>query len=254
MLPYTQSGSGNTLVLLHGFCEDKTCFNEQVFLLQHHFRIITLDLPGFGEAPVTHPIQIDHMADALFHTLEQLNIHTCVLCGHSMGGYVALAFAKKYSHMLKGLILLHSTAAADTDERKQKRDQAVAFIQTHGSAAYVKNFIPPLFAPAHRNEHYVAAGISAALSISPEGLTAALLAMKNRFDSLDWIQHTTQPVAYIAGRYDELIPVDMLMKQAVKLKKGYITVLENSAHMGMVEEPEACASALAEFTQYCFEC
>ena len=254
MLPYTQSGSGNTLVLLHGFCEDKTCFNEQVFLLQSRFRIITIDLPGFGEAPVYNSVTMEQMADEVYSTLQELQVTSFVLCGHSMGGYVSLAFAQKYPSLLKGLILLHSTAASDTDERKEKRDQAVSFIQQHGTYEYVKHFIPPLFAAEHSNQPYVAARVERAARIAPHALTAALHAMKSRHDSLDWIRHTSIPVAYIAGRHDALIPIDALMHQAVQLKNGYIKVLENSAHMGMIEETEACAAALVEFTHYCFEC
>jgi pimeloyl-ACP methyl ester carboxylesterase len=253
MLPYTQSGSGNALVLLHGFCENKTCFNKQVFLLNKHFTIITIDLPGFGDAPVQQHISIEQMADAVHETLAQLNVSNYVLCGHSMGGYVALALAKKYPDKLKGLVLLHSTATADNEERRLKRDQATAFINEHGAEPYVKNFIPPLFAENHQQEEYVVEFISEALRIHPQGLTAALQAMKNRFDSVDFITQTDMPVAYIMGRHDALIPVNMLLQQVSKLKWGYAKILENSAHMGIVEEPENCAAALKEFTQYCFD-
>lgn len=253
MLPYTQTGSGHALVLLHGFCENKTCFNKQVLLLNKHFNVFTLDLPGFGDAEVQPNTSMEQMADAVHETLAQLNVSSYVLCGHSMGGYVALAFAKKYPEKLKGLILLHSTATADNEERKLKREQAIAFINEYGAEPYVKNFIPPLFAENHQQEAYVQEFINEALRIHPQGLTAALQAMKNRPDSVDFITQTEMPVAYIMGRHDALIPVNMLLQQVSKLKRGYAKILENSAHMGMVEEPEKCAAALQEFTQYCFD-
>jgi pimeloyl-ACP methyl ester carboxylesterase len=252
MLHHQTSGSGNTIVLVHGFCENNTCFNKQVLLLNGQHQVITVDLPGFGKSTIgNHPATMSSMADALHLTLKNIGVSKPVIVGHSMGGYVTLAYAKKYITDLAGIILLHSTAVADTEERKAKRLQAIDFIKQNGSETYIRNFIPPLFAEKNKGAEMVAEVLTQGLTCTAEGLTEALLAMKERNDSLDFISSTHLPVGYIAGKEDTIIPLNDLLKQSSLLHNGMITVLNESGHMGMVEEPSKCAQALAAFVSYC---
>jgi pimeloyl-ACP methyl ester carboxylesterase len=253
MLHYQASGVGHPIVLVHGFCENSTCFNKQVLLLNlQGFCTITVDLPGFGQSKAVPDITIEGMADMLEKTLQKININKVVVLGHSMGGYITLAYAKKYQERLAGFGLLHSTAAADTDDRKSKREQSITFIKSHGVYPYVSNFVPPLFAPHYKIVEDIDAAVEQAINTTSDGLCYALQAMKDRPDSLEFISQTGLPVLYIAGEHDQIIPLDAILKQASTLQNGKLCLLKNAAHMGMIEQADTCASQIVEFTNYCF--
>jgi pimeloyl-ACP methyl ester carboxylesterase len=251
MLYHQTSGSGNTIVLVHGFCENNTCFDKQVLLLNKRHFVVSVDLPGFGKSESIPNTSMNSIADLLYLTLQKLNITKPVIIGHSMGGYVALAYAKKYVASMSGIILLHSTALADSEDRKAKRMQSVDFINKHGVEPFVRNFIPPLFAQENNSEKIIDEAINQGLSCTKKGLTQALLAMKERNGSIDFIRTTHLPVGYIAGKEDAIIPLNDLLSQSSVLHNGMVTILENSGHMGMLEEPEKCAQAIANFVAYC---
>lgn len=251
MLHYTSTGLGNTIVLIHGFCENSTCFNEQVFLLKDHYNIVTIDLPGHGQSPVIPSFSMSGLADEIKAVLDNLNITECVLLGHSMGGYATLAFAKKYHTMLTGFGLMHSTANADNEERKKKRDQGIALVKEKGAAIYVRNFIPPLFAPDTSKELIEARQVSNS-NITAEAVIACLEAMKNRDDSNAFIQETNLPVAFFIGKQDVLIPEADMLAQAASAKTAKVVYLEKAAHMGMLEVPEQVKEGIRTFAEFCF--
>lgn len=251
MLANYSHGQGKTLVLIHGFCANNTCFNRQVLLLKSHFHVVTIDLPGFGSSPaITNP-SIEKMADLVYETLCGIGINSCVMLGHSMGGYVTLAFAKKYADILSGFGLIHSTAAADNDERKQKRDQAISFINQHGAVPYVESFIPPLFLNQELSADAISTLISEGKRIEVMGLTGALESMKTRENSFELLKTTTLPALFIAGKNDLLIPAANVAEQAAMCNKAMFALLENSAHMGMIEEAEKTAAVIHSFMLLC---
>ena len=247
MLYYNKKGEGNTIVLLHGFCENSTCFKQQVFFLQQYFCVITLDLPGVGNSTSTDKTSIETMADEVFQILEKEKIASCVMLGHSMGGYVTLAFAKKYPQLLKGFGLMHSTAFADSDERKIKRDQAIRVIEEKGPDFYVENFIPPLFSSSFHDQKLIDEMINEGKRTSSKGLTEAIKAMKSRPDSISFLQQTDLPVLFIVGKNDVIIPEKDIFYQASLCKRAEIIYLQKSAHMGFIEEEEKCSAAIFNF-------
>src|SRR6185437_15275426 len=104
LLSYHDEGKGTALVLVHGFCESKEVWKDFSSVLSSKFRVVTPDLPGFGDSkPDTTVTSIDDYADKLYSFLKQLGIDKCILIGHSLGGYVTLAFAELYEHMLLGM-------------------------------------------------------------------------------------------------------------------------------------------------------
>jgi pimeloyl-ACP methyl ester carboxylesterase len=252
MLTYTQNGEGNTIVLLHGFCENSTCFSKQVFFLQHDFCVITPDLPGFGNSGKLDHTGIASMADAVFDLLRKEQVSSCVMIGHSMGGYVTLEFARKYPSLLKGFGLIHSTAFADSEERKQKRDQAIRVIGEKGADSYVRNFIPPLFAPSFTDKQVLDEFIAEGLRTSEDGLTEALLSMKERNDNTLLLQQTALPVLFCIGKQDTIIPEKDMFYQASLCRQSEIVYLQNSAHMGYVEEARTCNEGIKRFATHCF--
>jgi pimeloyl-ACP methyl ester carboxylesterase len=137
MLHHQISGNTkDTIVLVHGFCENHTCFNYIVSLLSSKFKIICPDLPGFGKSKLLENTSMDEMADCLKELLDNLSISKCVMLGHSKGGYVSLAFANKYPEFLSAIGLLHSTALADSAERLEKRKQIIKFIEERKRGLY----------------------------------------------------------------------------------------------------------------------
>jgi pimeloyl-ACP methyl ester carboxylesterase len=252
MLHYTQAGEGNVIVLLHGFCESNTCFSEQVFFLSKNYRIITPDLPGFGKSDVIQGASISQWADEIKKVLDKEQVSQCLMMGHSMGGYVTLAFAKKYASRLKGIGLLNSTALADSEERKEKREQTIGFIQSNGVSAYVRSFIPPLFHTEFKDNKIIESIIQEASEFSAEGIVAALQAMKQRDESTKMLEQISLPVLFLAGKYDSLIPYPSNIEQAVMCKKAEICLTQHSAHMSMLEEPSVVNNAIKNFAEACF--
>lgn len=246
MLHYNEAGKGYPVVLLHGFCENNTCFNKQVFLLKEHYKIICPDLPGSGNSDHQISTSMEAMADAVYETLVHSGIKKCVLIGHSMGGYVTMAFVRKYSHILDGFGLLHSVASSDDDERKQKRVQAQQAIAKKGAAFYARLFIPPLFKP-DADESLMQPYLQEADTFSEEGLTAQLEAMKNRDDNTGVLKQTVLPVFFGVGKFDSLIPEDKMLQQAISCKQSYVAYLPGSGHMGHIEEAELTAKHIAHF-------
>ena len=247
MIHYSKSGEGKVIVLLHGFCENSTCFNRQVFFLQQNFCVITPDLPGAGLSEATDSPTMESMADEVYQVLQKENISSCVMLGHSMGGYVTLAFAKKYPHLLKAFGLLHSTAFADSEERKIKRIQAIRVIEEKGADFFVQNFIPPLFSTSFTDKKIIEEFVIEGKRTTQKGLTQALMAMRSRPDSISFLEQTPLPVLFIAGKNDMLIPAKDIFYQSSLCKQSEIIYLENSAHLGFIEEPEKFSNAINDF-------
>ncbi len=249
MLYYERIGSGKTcLVLIHGYCENNTCFNEQVLFFKDLCTILTIDLPGFGKSQHCDADSIVDMADQVKAVIEKENLAQVIMLGHSMGGYVCLAFANKYKEYLEGYGIIASTANADSKERKEKRIQVINFIKEQGKEAYLKNFIPSLFKPGF-NSNIIKERIQEACNGSEKGMIGAAVAMMNRPDSNDVFKESNLPVFFAIGKLDELIPAQQLFEQAALCKIAQVVLLEESAHMPMFETPSKLNVAIESFIQ-----
>ncbi len=246
LVSYTKGNGPETIVFLHGFCENNTCFNEQVLFFYKHYEVITIDLPGFGNSETVSNISLVDMAKSVHELLLQKGKTKVYLFGHSMGGYVSLAFAKLFPEHLKGIGLIHSTPIADSDERKDKRKQVIKFLEKHDTELYLKNFIPPLFREENATK-YAAKFIEQGKKGPKEGIIEAVKAMMEREDNTELIEKLTIPFFWGIGKYDELIPENDLFTFATKCKYPYIAYLKNSAHMGMVEEADVLNKHIHQF-------
>ncbi len=258
---YRTSGSGVPLVLLHGFGEDGTVWHNQVEALQSDAFIITPDFPGSGKS-VLNPEDfteentqlldsIELYADAIEALLHHLNITHCTMLGHSMGGYVALAFAQKYPHLLKAFGLIHSTSFADTDEKKENRRRGIALMEAHGGYSFLKNTIPNLFTATFKKDFPIEVDglIEKAKGFQTKSLQSYYRAMINRPDRTNILKEATVPVLIIAGDQDSIIPLNDSLLQSHQPNICQINVLKNTAHMGMWEAADQMNECIAAFLE-----
>lgn len=253
-ISYHSKGKGPAVVLLHGFCEDSRVWEDfKLDLIEEKFRVVVVDLPGFGASDVIQDITIEGMAESVQAVLDSLKLEKIILIGHSMGGYVALALAEKYPDQLAGLGMFHSQAKDDTEEKKAARQKSIDFIRRQGSALYVKQTIPGLFAPKfiNSNTFLIEKLTFRASRYAPEGIIAALGAMKARPDRSDVLRQLACPVLFIIGKMDEAIPWENGLAQTHLPAVADIHILEKVGHMGMFEATKQTQSIVRQFVQFC---
>ncbi|WP_315821106.1 alpha/beta hydrolase [Paraflavitalea speifideaquila] len=239
------------MVLLHGFSEDNTIWQHQEAALKDRYRLIIPDLPGSGRSAIGQDMTMDGLAAAVKLIVEDElpDNEPFVLIGHSMGGYVTLAFAEKYPELLKGIGLFHSTAYADSEEKKAIRQKGIEFMLQHGAALFTQQTTPNMFAGAFRAEHPAAIAeiIERYSNFSTESLVHYYKSMMARPDRTQVLEKSTWPVLFIAGEYDTAIPKEHMMQQSYLPSLSYIHLLQHSGHMGMLEEVEQSNRFLADF-------
>ncbi|MEI8047412.1 MAG: alpha/beta hydrolase [Bacteroidota bacterium] len=252
---YSICGNGHALVLLHGFLESKAIWDDFTETLQKEFTVVAIDLPGHGESGLVaenHGMPL--MAEAVKEVLKAENISEAVIVGHSMGGYVALQFAKDHTKMLKGMVLFHSHAGADSEETKINRQRTIAIVRQN-RGKFIQQFIPDLFDQKHVGKYTQAIKNlqeSAGL-MSPEAIIAALSGMRDRQDQMPFLSKTELPVFFIIGRQDSRMPYGQLIEQAMVPLHGETLLLEDVGHMGFIEAPAKTLQAITHFALRCFE-
>ncbi|MEO8173555.1 MAG: alpha/beta hydrolase [Sediminibacterium sp.] len=251
IISYAVYGKGKPVVLLHGFGEDSTVWKEQVDFLKEHCLLVVPDLPGSGKSSLLTPdnISIEDYADCIHALLQHENIQSCIMLGHSMGGYITLAFAEKYPSLLTGFGLIHSTAYADSEEKKKSREKSIVLIEKYGSVAFLKNTTPNLFGAKFKSEHpeKISGLIEAGASFSKEALQQYTRAMMLRSDRTHVLISNRLPVIFVIGTEDVAAPLDDVIKQSSLPNISYIHVLQDTGHMGMWEAPEKMNHQLLNF-------
>ncbi|MEA3496430.1 MAG: alpha/beta fold hydrolase [Bacteroidota bacterium] len=247
-------GEGNVIVLLHGFLESTEIWKDFSKKLSKNFRVISIDLPGHGKSGVINEIHsMDLMAIEVRNILEISGINKCVMVGHSMGGYTAIAFAKKFRRFLKGLILFHSHVEADNEEAKINRDRTVEIVENN-HFDFINSFTPSLFAP--QNVEKFSSEIKHLIALSKktpkEGVISAIKGMKERKDNLDTLKRLNIPVLFISGEQDSRIAVEKVKKQAEVNEKVSLEILKNVGHMGFIEAKEESFKLIRNFAQTSF--
>ncbi|MBI5373110.1 MAG: alpha/beta hydrolase [Sphingobacteriales bacterium] len=246
---YRVTGSGQPVMLVHGFGEEAGVWDEIADHLKNTYRLVIPDLPGSGHSEQIPDMSIEGMAEVLHTILHEEKLSTCVLIGHSMGGYITLAFAEKYPNHLSGFALFHSTAYADSEEKKAARRKGIEFIKEHGAFPFLKASIPNLFSPLTRekNAALVEKHIAGLTHFTPGALVAYYNAMISRPDRSDLLKQCGIPVLFIIGKHDTAAPPADSFRQSGLPEISYIHQLEKSGHMGMLEEPEQCTRILEGF-------
>lgn len=244
---YSDSGKGTALVFLHGYLENSTMWNAFVPVLSKKYRVITIDLLGHGQTEPRGYVQsMEDNADIVHEVLSQLKIRKAVLAGHSMGGYVALAFAELYPDYMKGLVLINSTSLADNDERKANRDRAIKAVKKDYTS-FVRLSIANLFSENNRERlsEEIENVKQEALKTPLQGIVASLEGMKIRKDREVILHFAPYPILLILGKQDPVLNYEENLPQidgtAVKL------VTFPDGHMSPIENREALLETLSDF-------
>ena len=190
------------------------------------------------------------MAEGVHAVLKTLDIPTLIMVGHSMGGYVTLAFAAKYPRMLKGFVLFHSHAAADSSENRIARDRTIAVVQKDHQG-FIKNFIPELFDPSNvkKFSKEIEKLKELAQKTTKEGIIAALEAMKNRPDRRHVLVQSKVPLLFIIGKNDRKIPMEVIVQQTLLPEHSEMLLLDHVGHMGFIEASDVTFKALKGFAE-----
>lgn len=249
---YYTNGSGYPIFLIHGFGEDSTIWNDFTEELSKEFLTIVVDIPGSGksEALKDQPT-INDFADLILAIVEKENIKKIHLCGHSMGGYISLAFAKKYADRLSAITLFHSSSYADDEMKKETRLKAIQLMEEKGTDAFLKTMIPGLFNDKVLFKNEINELISKAKAFSPEVLIQYYRAMIDREETSDVLKNIHVPVQFIIGEKDKVVPFKHALAQSHLPSYCFLSILRNSAHMGMIEEKEKSFDELRKFLREC---
>jgi pimeloyl-ACP methyl ester carboxylesterase len=250
---FQQIGQGHPLVLLHGFCEDSTMWAEFIPLLSKKYRILTIDLSGFGKSDLLPNGTITEMSEAVVAVLAELAIPKCTIIGHSMGGYVALEFAKKYPNQLQGLGLFHSHPFLDSPERIINRKKTISFIQRHGVAPFASQFVRNLFAKpfVKNNPMLIEELVHHTSAHHTDAVIAASYAMINRLDHTQTLQQLTCPVLFIIGQQDAAVPYSFSLAQTSLPACSSVHILPQIGHLGTLEAPHQTATIINQFLDFC---
>ncbi len=234
------------IVWIHGFGEDSTVWEDFLPSIHTYYTSYV-----FEHAHTTHHRSIGEYAEDLRVFLREKNIEKPVLTGHSMGGYIALEYAAQYPDAVKGLGLFHSSASADSEEKRKERDKIRAFIGENGTEPFIHNFYPNMFGGNFRQENadLIATRMRRYAGLNPQALMAATESMKNRRDHVDTLKNFTFPVFQILGKQDPFVPLEKALLQTALLQHPYTLVLDQVAHAGMYEAPSVCADFMNYFLE-----
>lgn len=246
---YRMVGKGKTVMLVHGFAEDGNIWDKQVDFLKDHFRLIVPDLPGSGRSELIENANIETYAEIIKAILDNESSEGVYLLGHSMGGYITLAFAEKYPQYLDSFGLVHSSAFADTEEKKQVRLKAIDFIYEKGANLFLKTSIPGLFAEEFTKNHFgeIESLIEKGKAFTNDALAQYYHAMIARPDRTAVLRNFNKPILFIIGQHDNAVPLQSSLQQCYLPSISDVHILKKSAHMGMWEETDKVNTILMNF-------
>lgn len=258
-LSYRIIGKGQPVFLIHGYGEDSSIWNNQIESLSTICQLIVLDLPGSGQSFITPKgyaewlpeLSMEDLAECIHEIVHVEDLSPAILLGHSMGGYISLAFARHYPNHLKALGLVHSTAFADSAEKKSVRLKSIEFIRENGGHALFKTTMVNLFGEAFRivAPEKVQELVEATKAFDPLVLMAYTKAMMQRPNHSELLCYLPGPVLFVAGPEDIAAPIADIEQQATIPNKSYLKVMEGVGHMGMLESPEEMNRHLSGFIQ-----
>ena len=249
-LSYKEQGQGEKLVFIHGFCGSIDYWEYIIPLLSDKYHVIAVDLRGHGSSTFSgDPFEIEDLAKDIKELLAELGEDKVYMFGHSLGGYVTLAFADLFEDSLKGFGLIHSTAYPDTEEGKEGRLNAIRKIQDIGIEEFVNGLIPKLFAdetltklPSEvEKAKKIGYGTNAIAAMEAQG------AMRKRPDRNNVLEKTKLPVLLLKGTKDKVVSLDRVASAS---GSNITEVRLDTGHMSMQEAPNELAKAIRSFVEH----
>jgi pimeloyl-ACP methyl ester carboxylesterase len=251
---FTDCGEGTPVVFLHGYLEAKEIWAPFTSFFPDGIRVVCIDLPGHGQSTFQgETVTMEGMAQAIEAVLNHLAIARCIMVGHSMGGYAALAFAELYPNRLLGLSLFHSTANPDTPEKKASRAQDISMVEGGGKASIISSAVPKGFASDSIDNHkdIVEMAIRLASKTPDAGIAACLRGMAARKDRNGILANAPFPRLLIFGAKDNHITMDTAEGIRQRHASCQTAFLDGSGHMGFLEEPEEARRVILPFIKLC---
>lgn len=248
-LAFEDVGNGEPIVLLHGYPFNRSLWREQVEVLKETHRVITPDLRGLGESPLTETATMDEMANDVAALLDSLGIEKAVIGGLSMGGYVTLAFTRLFPHRVKGLMLADTRPQSDTEEGKQNREHQAQLALSKGMGAIAEEMLPKLLAPTTITERseIVSCVSEMIVTTNPQGAANAQRGMARRLDHTEMLSSINIPALIIVGSEDVLTPLSDSEKMHEAIKDSLLIIIEGAGHCSNLENPEMFNAALRSF-------
>ncbi len=249
---FFESGSGFPIVFIHGYCESNKIWEGISHKLSDEFRIICPDLPGFGKSPLPEkPFTLDQIGKTLVEWLREMEIKSCLVVGHSLGGYIALEVLRNFPDFAKSIVLFNSSAFGDSDDKKENRNKLIGFIEEYGVEPFLKTFVPSLFYPPTASQYQLVIDqiTKAGSSISPAAVMHYAAAMRDRPDSTDLLERYADRIFLIAGEFDQNVPLEKSKEIATWLPKDHAEFIPESAHMSVFEQRVLSYQAVRKFAR-----
>jgi pimeloyl-ACP methyl ester carboxylesterase len=244
--------AGAPVVFLHAFPLNQTMWDEQAQALRSRRRVVTFDWRGFGKSAIgADETTMDRLADDLAGLLNHLGIDRAIICGLSMGGYVAFAFYRKYARLVSALILADTRATADTEEGKQARRDLAALARKLGPSALVETMTSRLLGETTlRDKPQIVERVRLMIeSNTGEGIAQASLAMATRGDSTDLLQRIDCPALAIVGAEDKLTPPSEAEKMCGAIGAARLELISGAGHLPNIEQPDDFNLAITKFIE-----
>ena len=252
-ISYTDIGKGEPVILVHGYLETAEVWTSFADKLAKKFRVIIPDLPGHGSSEIPEKTDsLESIASIINNLIDTLDLGKVFLTGHSLGGYITLAFLELYPERLKGYCLFHSHPLSDSLEAKEKRDKEINLVSEGNKDQFIPGNIRRLFATFNLEKipETMERSVSIASNVTGEGIIAVLKAMKIRPSRVYVMEKGMVPGLWILGKYDNLIAFNTIQQNVKSPENLRIVVLENSGHMGFIEEEETSLNLLTDFIVY----
>lgn len=249
---YTDSGKGSAVVLIHGYLESAGIWKDFSDKLTSGFRVISIDLPGHGQSSVCSEIHsMEFMASALKELLDNAGISKIFLIGHSMGGYVTLAFLELFPEYLSGYCLFHSHPLADSPETIEKRINDISVVLAGKKDLLIPESIRRMYASSNllKFDSAIQRSIEIASKIPANGITAVLSGMMARPSMTAIVEEGRVPFLWILGALDNYINCEIIQQKVILPANAKVVVLRNSGHMGFIEEEDKSVEEIFQFAR-----
>lgn len=247
---YSDSGEGSVIVLLHGYLESLEVWNGFSQMLARNFRVISIDLPGHGLSDVYDKVHsMEFMALSVNSLIDFLAINNVFMTGHSLGGYVTMAFLELFPEKLRGYCLFHSHPFADSTEAVEKRKREIRIVREGGKNTIYSDNLTKMFANSNieKFQSELEQLKIIASNLTDDGIIAVLNGMMSRPSRLSFMEQGKVPCLWIFGAMDNYINSDQIRKNVKLPGNAKVLILKNSGHLGFIEEKDKALEALSEF-------